>query len=50
MPQQDNTYDLSFTITESSDRSDIGDVDVESYVVSADVLTLDRKNYTRTAE
>ena len=41
---------VKFTITDSSDRSDIGDVDVESYVVSADVLTLDRKNYTRIVE
>ena len=37
---------IRLIITDSSDRSEIGDVDVENYSVANGVLTLDGKNYT----
>lgn len=37
---------IRLIITDSSDRSEIGDVDVENYSVANAILTLDGKNYT----
>lgn len=38
---------ILFTVTDSSDRREIGDRDVENYVINADKLTIDNKTYTR---
>ena len=38
---------ILFTITDSSDRHEIGDRDIENYVINGDKLILDKKTYSR---